>query len=293
MGTFFLSCAVDLSLNEMLEERMFEQYLSDPDEYAVFWRFVYEADDKKRAGTSSNRVGIPFWRKVETAVNNVFRELFVDGREGRIKITIDDDKVHYALSRPMHPFEPKAVQHVCDNRRGFVIDTAVYTASGVPVGLSTQGHGDTTAISARRVLQNQFAAADGGAMNTHTLTNVGLDLDRGFTTFRLAADVVSLGGSIDSSTCARNECWPVTYDQQLKSGDERVLMKKSGPKKVEQYTYYSAPSPVNADFHFHADRNGNNGVTLLLSTTHSGKKGISFLPIPRTACGMLKRTNKF
>ena len=82
--------------------------------------------------------------------------------EGCMQVTIDDDKVHYHITRIAKDFEPKPKQHVRDNRRGFTCDTAVFTATGVPVGVHVQGKHDSTTTSTNSLIQMQFVPADGG-----------------------------------------------------------------------------------------------------------------------------------
>jgi len=123
MGTFFISCAMDLTLRQLCELNVFTGLLATEDEYNDFWRTIH-LNDKPETTTSKS-----FWQIVEEAVNKVVRELFVTGVEGEIHMTIDDDKVHYHITRMMEPHEPKAIQHVRDNCHGLVIDTAVMNAS--------------------------------------------------------------------------------------------------------------------------------------------------------------------
>jgi len=161
MGTFFLSCAMDFTLKELTEFTLVPvDILASKEDYSYFWKLLHDKDDSKNR---TSRSDVPFWRNVESALNKCVRELFVTGMEGKVQVTIDDDKVHYHLARMMEAHEPKLVQHVRDNRRGFVIDTGVLTVSGAPVGFSAQGKNDSTTTSAKRLIRTAFAPADGGS----------------------------------------------------------------------------------------------------------------------------------
>jgi len=141
--TFFISCAMHLTLNQLYEFNLFLGLLATKEEYTLFWNVIQQKD------TPSSPTSVSFWRQDERALNTALQEAFVDGIDFEIHVTIDDDKVHFHVTKVMESHEPKAVQHVQDNRRGFVIDTAVFAATGVPVGFSAQGKNDSTATSTK------------------------------------------------------------------------------------------------------------------------------------------------
>jgi hypothetical protein len=116
----------------------------------------------------------------------------------------------------------------------------------------------------------QFAPADGGN-EPRALTNIGFGFDRGFLAYGLCKDVIDMGGSIDASTTRRMEWIPLTYGQKLRASDERMDIPTSGPKVLLQQTY-KGPAPSHHRLNCFGYRNGNGGVTLALSSEHSGKE---------------------
>jgi hypothetical protein len=80
---------------------------------------------------------VPLWKDLQTALNRSLRELFTQGIKQYLTnpaITIDDDKMHYAAN-PRAPTDGlKLTQHVKDNRKGFVDNHIVLTASGTLLG---------------------------------------------------------------------------------------------------------------------------------------------------------------
>jgi hypothetical protein len=226
----------------MHENGMFPGLLAPEDEYLYFWNLIMLADATNQ-NDGSRRTELPFWRKVESALNCALQHLFITGMTDRIQVTIDDDKVHYHVTCARQANEPKPVQHVRDNRRGFVIDTAVYTATGVPVGFNCHGWNDSTATSTRKLIRGAFAPTDGGN-DPRCLTNTGVGFDRGYTSWPLVDETVEMGGSIDASTNKRSDWAPFTYDQHIKAGDRRQVITTKGPKALFQQTY-TFPSPSN------------------------------------------------
>ena len=250
----------------MAEINAFPGLLASKEEYTLFWKHIHDADVKDTASVGST-TSESFWRKVEAALNRNCRELFVEGMPGEIHVVIDDDKLWYHVARMMLAHEPKAVQHVRDNARGFVIDTAVYNASSVPVGFSAQGRNDSTASSTKRLIRSTFAPGDGGN-EPRCLTNVHGWFDRGYVDWEFNKTSVEMGMTLNACTVRRAEWTPLTYDQKLKPGDPRIVIPKKGPKTLYQQTYKAPQS--NVEMNFFGYRNGNGGVTLLLSNCHSG-----------------------
>jgi hypothetical protein len=72
---------------------------------------------------------------VKNALNEMCRELFIEGFQEYMRIIIDDDKMHYQIDKATNTQGLKVTQHVRDNRKGFVAHTTCYTASGLPIGI--------------------------------------------------------------------------------------------------------------------------------------------------------------
>jgi hypothetical protein len=85
------------------------------------------------------------WIDVEHALNETCKELFIEGADFYVRVTIDDEKMHYETKDQQSAQGLKVVQHVCDNSKGFVAHTTCYTASGLPIGIEwEQSNDDTT-----------------------------------------------------------------------------------------------------------------------------------------------------
>ena len=84
---------------------------------------------------------------MQNAINETCRELFVEGFDEYMRVTIDDDKMHYQAEKT-DTQGLKQMQHVRDNRKGFVAHTACYTASGLPIGIEWERSGDDSTAAA-------------------------------------------------------------------------------------------------------------------------------------------------
>lgn len=79
-----------------------------------------------------------------------------------MKITTDDDKMHFQLCSKADTQGLKSTQHVRDNRKGFVAHTACYTASGLPIGIEWERENDdSTAAATERLIRAQLAPTSG------------------------------------------------------------------------------------------------------------------------------------
>jgi hypothetical protein len=104
----------------------------------------------------------PLWLDVQNALNDTLRRLFIEGFEKYIKITTDDDKMHFQLCSKADTQGLKSTQHVRDNHRGFVAHMACYTASGLPIGIEWERENDdSTAAATERLIPAQLAPTSG------------------------------------------------------------------------------------------------------------------------------------
>lgn len=95
---------------------------------------------------------------MKNALNEMCRELFVEGFQEYMRIIIDDDKMHYQIDKATNTQGLKVTQHVRDKRKGFVAHTACYTASGLPIGIEWERSSDDSTIAATtRLIRAQLA----------------------------------------------------------------------------------------------------------------------------------------
>ncbi len=71
-----------------------------------------------------------------------------------MRVTTDDEKMHFQLSSKANTQGLKSSEHVHDNRKGFVAHTACYTASGLPIGIEWEReNNDSTAAVTKRLIK--------------------------------------------------------------------------------------------------------------------------------------------
>lgn len=122
----------------------------------------------------------PLWLDVQNALNDTLRRLFIEGFEKYMKITTDDDKMHFQLCSKADTQGLKSTQHVRDNRKGFVAHTACYTASGLPIGIEWERENDdSTAAATERLIRAQLAPTS-GQMGPPSLPQTEFAMDRGY-----------------------------------------------------------------------------------------------------------------
>jgi hypothetical protein len=134
MLTYFMSCKYGhavATLHNAPDEEFNSGALMPTAQYNGIWRKIA----KLRA---TNREEA-FWQELETTMNFLCRKLFMASKEDfplfHYRIGLDDDKPHYAWTKHSDATAIKKVHHAKDNRRGFTVHTAAYSATDVPVGV--------------------------------------------------------------------------------------------------------------------------------------------------------------
>jgi hypothetical protein len=222
-------------------------------------------------GTSVRQAGfLPFWKKVEEALNDFLRTFVIEGNTSSKHFVIDDDKVHRASGRHTDRCGLKEHQHVRDNRRGFTNHQLVQSASQFLAGVRFDGFGDTTVESTMKLIEGQLIPSAGNNA-IRKLTNVGFALDRGYVTGELIEQLVTVhGADIDTATWKRGAENPITYDQQPQhDGDKRLFLNKNGHKSAIRLVYRPA---TGKSMTAHGYINGNGSVALGLSTVHQNNQ---------------------
>ncbi len=129
--------------------------------YQKFWNLIGTCGCN--SGKTAYVRGLrPLWLDVQNSLNETFRELFIEGFEGYMRITNDDDKMHLATGNKANTQGHKVMQHVRDNRKGFVAHTSCYTASGLPVGIEWErSWDDSTTAATERLIRQQLSPTSG------------------------------------------------------------------------------------------------------------------------------------
>jgi hypothetical protein len=104
----------------------------------------------------------PLWIDVGHTLNKTCRELFIEGVEFYMRVTIDDDKMHYETTDKQVAQSLKITQHVWDNFKGLVAQTACYSTSGLPIGIQWErSYDDATAAATDRLIRTELSPTSG------------------------------------------------------------------------------------------------------------------------------------
>ena len=107
-------------------------------DYIKVWRKM--AEKKRMAAvqmTRTSRREQPLWETLERIVNEILRGISISGREERLAVALDDDKIWMDISNTGSTdlFNLKYTTHVKPNRKGIVAHTAVSTSLNIPLGI--------------------------------------------------------------------------------------------------------------------------------------------------------------
>jgi hypothetical protein len=96
IGTYFLAAAYNLSQVQIYSKHSFvsTEGLTKQKTYQSFWNSIAKSGCAVKG--NPNVCGArPLWIDVKHALNETCRELFIEGVEFYMRVTIDDDKMHY------------------------------------------------------------------------------------------------------------------------------------------------------------------------------------------------------
>ena len=123
----------------------------------------------------------PLWMTIEEVANTSFKTLFLPGKDSNKKtflLGIDDDKLHFNYRRSSQMRGLKYVHHVKDNKRGFTLHTAAYSALCVPICVMYQRELEGVQATYQRILKYVFGKESGEAVPD--MKRVTLASDRGY-----------------------------------------------------------------------------------------------------------------
>ena len=205
---------------------------------------------------------MPLWEAMECVVNNFLMSISITGRNGKISVALDDDKLWLGLknSARMDLFGLKYCKHVKDNRTGLILHTAVTSTTNIPLGVAFERSNDTTASCFQRLLDGMFG--QGGTTN---LRNVYIHSDRGYMLPSLVFKYLIQVGADVLGTVKRCSGWPFTYDQKMKPNDKRTFVDKKGASTLMLKWCPTSMKGVFAS----AFRNGSDRVATAISTLHN------------------------
>jgi hypothetical protein len=144
LGTYCLAAAYNLSKTQVYNKNSFVNMegLASESTYQSFWNLISVYGCRQQENHVSIRGFRPHWMDVQTAFNETCRELFVEAFNSYMRIIVDDDKMHYQAEK-YDTQGLKIMQHLRDNRKGFVAHTACYTPLAYLLGLNGNALGMT------------------------------------------------------------------------------------------------------------------------------------------------------
>lgn len=233
-------------------------------EYVQIWKRIAEKRKLPNHAMSTSRREPPLWETLEKIVNDLLRSISIAGRDGGISIALDDDKIWLQLSSGMKVdlFDLKYTTHVQANRKGLNAHTAVSTGANVPLGIVFERTNDSTKNCFVRLLDHLFSRN-----GSTDLQNVSVHSDRGYMLPDLVFQyLLSCGADVVGTVKRMAQCWPFTYDQNLKASDKRTLIDKKGaPTLFLKWCKAGGAKHIFAS----AFRSGTDRVATAVSTLHS------------------------
>ena len=194
MLTFVMSCKNQTSLQMMHFCKFTDtKDLMTHDTYNLLWARIATL-----GGTLRKQ---PFWMTIEDLANDYFKSLFMNddpNSQNNYLIGLDDDKLHFHYSRNSTMNGLKCVHHVKDNRRGFTLHTAAFSALCVPVCVMYQREMEGVQATYMRMMKSLFGKERGEA--APDLRGVILASDRGYwKPGLLFDDILEAGANVEGT----------------------------------------------------------------------------------------------
>ena len=231
-------------------------------EYLSIWKKIATLKQLPDAAVSTSRRDEPIWQAYEELVNKMLKQISVQGRDGRVSIALDDDKIwlNCTNSNSRDLFNLKFTRHAKPNRNGIIAHTAVTSGATFPLGIVFEKPKDTTVNCFKRLLGGLFD--QGGQTN---LRNVSIHSDRGYLIPSLVFEyILSCGAEVVGTIKRIAQCWPFTYKQVLKDKDKRTLIDIKGAPTLFLKWCGAGPKRLFAS----AFRNGTKIVAMAISSIH-------------------------
>ena len=265
MATLCLQTAHRVSVEQLYHEHLSllkRDAQMEKAEYVEIWKKLAEKRKLPDTEISTNRREIPLWETLESIVNDFLMSISIVGRNGKISVALDDDKIWLNLknSSKTDLFNLKYTTHVKDNRKGLIAHTAVSSGVNIPLGICFERSKDSTEKCFRRLLDRMF-----GQNGSTNLRNVYIHSDRGYMLPSLVFKYLLEVGADVLGTVKRIAGWPFTYDQKLKPSDRRTIVSKKGASTLLLKWRASGTKAVFAS----AFRNGSDSVATAISTVHN------------------------
>lgn len=205
--SFFKSCRYKMSVKNLHDTDDHIADLMPNDQHNKVWRSVARA--------TRHAHGESIWQQVESTLNKAYKELFAestttttDDSYFRYIIGLDDDKLHYNWGKETNSDFLKKDHHAKDNRHGFALHTAAFSATAAPLHVSAQRSNETVRLTTERMLDEIFGRHTGTAAS---LDSVDLAMDRGHWDAKLFFNLLSKRAHLHG-TIKRIDWVPFTHD---------------------------------------------------------------------------------
>lgn len=200
--------------------RINKSNLMSEDEYKKIWKLI---DTRKASAPGTySREKEQMYSKLQQRMNELFKRLHVANHNGRIVLSLDDDKVRHGGQKGDDTCGLNPTVHAVCRRRGFNNHQAVCPMTGVVLCAVAEELGDTAVRCYERMLATIFGSS--------------LDLcraifcsDRGYWREPLLKDLILPKGGDVHGTLARREFVPFTYDKKEKEGSNCRVISRAGP----------------------------------------------------------------
>lgn len=267
MCTFAIQASYRVSITELYDKisLLKDSVPMSKANYSEIWRNIATKKEVAVDIMRTSRSATPLWQTLESIVNAEMKKFAIDNREGRIAISLDDDKIWFANKQAGKSdlFDLKYTTHTKANRKGAVAHTAVSTSLMIPLQIAFERTKDNAASCFVRMLDNLF-----GASGTADLQNVDLHSDRGYMTRGIVDYLLENGANFTGTTKRLIGCWPFTYNQQINNpaSDKRTLVDVKGAPTLFLKSCRAGAKSLFAS----AFRNGSQSVATAVSSLHRG-----------------------
>ena len=267
MHTFLTQAAYRVSTSELFSKYSLlkDSLAMEEHEYLSVWNKMSELKRVPQHQMRRPTSPVPIWQEIEKLTNNILKNFTVIGREnGKITISLDDDKVWFACSvaNSTDLFNVKYTTHTQANRKGLVAHSAVTTGHMTPMSIAVERTKDTTVKCMKRMLTQLFDSNGNVDMK-----GVDIHSDRGYMIREIVDFLLEHGANFTGTVKRLLNCWPFTYNQKVnEEKDGRTLIDvKGAPTLFMKYCTIGLKRLQASAF-----RNGSQSVATAISSLHHG-----------------------
>ena len=241
----------------------------DKDEYIGIWQKIATLKKVSRTKFVDNgRRPECLWKIMENVLNIFLRSIAIAGRDDKIDIALDDDKVwiqNSGVNAEDH-FTLRKVTHIKDNRKGIISHTAGSTTTNILYCTMFEQQSDTATTCFKKIFNHLFPSSSSIGSELPDLNDVSNFSDRGYTIKETLFDYLLPANADFNNTVKRIPPFPFVWDMRVPEGDRRTKLDAKG-----------APALFVKDIKKHnrlvtctAFRTGTNNISTVVSSTLHG-----------------------